>query len=96
MKHDENKDLQSIAKIAQSINKSEKTITISKYAIIGIRRWSKLDYLRHHCGWFVRIDKTTPVKGNKRLLIQTENVYVSDIDTYKKERRNSRKNNINE
>lgn len=49
-KHDENKDLRSIAKIAR-INYSNKTINYSKSTIIGIRRWGKIDFLINYCGW---------------------------------------------
>lgn len=49
-KHDENKDLRSIARIAR-IDYSNKTINYSKNTIIGIRRWGKIDFLVNYCGW---------------------------------------------
>lgn len=49
-KHDENKDLRSISRVAR-IDYSNKTIQASKSAIIGIHMWGKIDYLTHHCGW---------------------------------------------
>lgn len=50
VKHDENKDLRSIAKIAR-VDYSNKTINYSKSTIIGIRRWGKIDFLVNYCGW---------------------------------------------
>lgn len=50
VKHDENKDLRSIAKIAR-IDYSNKTINYSRSTIIGIRRWGKIDFLVNYCGW---------------------------------------------
>ena len=50
MKHDEAKDVRLLSKIAK-INQSNKTITIPKNAIIGNKRWGRLDYLCHYCGY---------------------------------------------
>lgn len=50
MKHDENKDLRSVARIAK-VNLSDKSIQCSKNAIIGIHMWGKIDFLTKHCGW---------------------------------------------
>ena len=50
MKHDENKDLKSVARIAK-INPGDKTIQCSKNATIGIHMWGKIDYLTKYCGW---------------------------------------------
>lgn len=49
-KHDENKDLRSIARVAR-IDYSNKTINYSKSTVIGIRRWGKIDFLVNYCGW---------------------------------------------
>jgi hypothetical protein len=49
-KHDENKDLRLISRIAK-IDYSNKTIQTSKSTIIGIRSWARIDYLTHYCGW---------------------------------------------
>lgn len=49
-KHDENKDLRSISRIAR-INYGSKTIQAAKTDIIGIHMWGKIDYLTHYCGW---------------------------------------------
>ena len=48
--HDENKDLRSVAQVCR-VNYSDKTITYDPNAMIGIRRWGKIDYLVHYCGW---------------------------------------------
>lgn len=48
--HDENKDLRSVARVCR-VNYSDKTITYDPNAMIGIRRWGKIDYLVHYCGW---------------------------------------------
>ena len=50
-KHDENKDLRSISRVAR-IDYGTKTILVSKTAIIGIHMWGKIDYLINHCGWY--------------------------------------------
>lgn len=50
MKHDENKDLKSVARIAK-INPGDKSIQCSKNATIGIHMWGKIDYLTKYCGW---------------------------------------------
>lgn len=62
MKHDENKDLKSISKIA-AINPGDKTIKCLKNCIIGIRRWGKIDFLTKHCGWHLIWDNS--VKPSK-------------------------------
>lgn len=49
-KHDENKDLRLISRIAK-VDYSNKTIQASKSSIIGNRRWGRIDYLIHYCGW---------------------------------------------
>lgn len=48
--HDENKDLRSVAQVCR-VNYSDKTISYDPNALIGIRRWGKIDYLVHYCGW---------------------------------------------
>lgn len=49
-KHDENRDLRSISKIAK-INPAQKSIECSKSATIGIHMWGRIDYLTKYCGW---------------------------------------------
>lgn len=49
-KHDENKDLRLIGRIAK-VNFADKTIQAPKTATIGIHMWGKIDFLRNYCGW---------------------------------------------
>lgn len=57
MKHDENKDLRSVSRIAK-VNLSDKTIRCSKSATIGIHMWGKIDFLTKYCGWYFFWDNT--------------------------------------
>lgn len=50
-KHDENKDIRFVSRIAK-IDYSNKTIQTSKTTPIGIRTWGRIDFLVNHCGWF--------------------------------------------
>ena len=50
MKHDEAKDVRLLSKIAK-INQSNKTIIIPENAIIGNKRWGRIDFLTHYCGY---------------------------------------------
>ena len=49
-KHDENRDLKSVARIGR-VNFSDKTIQCPKSATIGINMWGKIDFLTKYCGW---------------------------------------------
>lgn len=49
-KHDENKDIRLISRIAK-VNFADKTIQAPKTAIIGNKSWGRIDYLTHYCGW---------------------------------------------
>ena len=49
-KHDENKDLRLISRIAK-VDYFNKTIQAPKSSIIGIRSWGRIDFLTRHCGW---------------------------------------------
>lgn len=50
MKHDENKDIKLLSKIAK-IDERMKTIQIAKSQLIGNKRWGRLDFLTHYCGY---------------------------------------------
>lgn len=50
MKHDEAKDVRLLSKVAK-INPSNKTISIPNNAIIGNKRWGRLDFLCHYGGY---------------------------------------------
>ena len=74
-KHDENRDLRSVSKIAK-ISPAQKTIECSKTATNGIHMWGRIDYLTKYCGWvfiwnnnagtsygqFDNVDKSTRAK----------------------------------
>ena len=49
-KHDENKDLRLISRIAK-IDYSTKTIEAPKSTVIGIRSWGRIDFLTNYCGY---------------------------------------------
>ena len=58
-KHDENKCVRAIYKIARV---NGKIIEIAKNAIIGIHTWGKIDYLVKYCGYvLIRTNPTTTV-----------------------------------
>lgn len=60
-KHDENKDLRLVSRIAK-IDYSNKTIQAPKSAIIGIRTWGRIDYLAH-CGWIFIWNNTVHINS---------------------------------
>ena len=62
MKHDENKDLRSVSRIAK-INLGDKTIKASKNANIGIHMWGKIDFLTKYCGWHFIWNNSAGVGG---------------------------------
>lgn len=49
-KHDENKDVRLLSKIAK-IDERMKTIQIAKSQLIGNKRWGRIDFLTHYCGY---------------------------------------------
>ena len=57
VKHDENKDLKSFARIGK-VSIGNKTLKASKSATIGIRLWGRIDFLTHYCGWHFLWDNT--------------------------------------
>ena len=61
-KHDENKDLRLISRIAK-IDYSTKTIQTPKTAIIGIKSWGRIDFLTHYCGWHFIWNNNVNVSG---------------------------------
>ena len=62
-KHDENKDLRLVSRIAK-IDYSNKSIQAPKSAIIGIRTWGRIDYLTHYCGWTFIWNNNVSVRSN--------------------------------
>ena len=63
MKHDENKVLRSVSRIAK-IDYGSKSIKCSKNATIGIHMWGKIDYLTNYCGWYFNLDNSAGVGYN--------------------------------
>lgn len=49
-KHDENKDLRLVSRIAK-IDYINRTIQSPRSAIIGNKTWGRIDFLTHYCGW---------------------------------------------
>ena len=49
-KHDENRDIRSVSRIAK-VNSIDKSIQAPKTAVIGIHMWGKIDYLTNYCGY---------------------------------------------
>lgn len=62
MRHDENKDLRSVSRIAK-VNLGNKTIQASKNANIGIHMWGKIDFLTKYCGWHFIWNNSAGVGG---------------------------------
>lgn len=79
-KHDENKDIRLISRIAK-LDYINKTIQAPKSAIIGNTTWGRIDFLTHYCGWtFV---------WNNDIIISGRN--SSDNDNVKKRKREAKK-----
>ena len=77
MKHDEAKDVRLLSKVAK-VDVSNKIITIPANAIIGNKRWGRLDFLCHYCGYhLVRPDGTimsnAPTAEERRSKRDSEN-----------------------
>uniref|UniRef100_A0AAU8MH29 Uncharacterized protein n=1 Tax=Geladintestivirus 5 TaxID=3233137 RepID=A0AAU8MH29_9CAUD len=72
-KHDENKDLRSVSRICK-VNSFDKTLRVSKNAIIGIHMWGRIDFLTHYCGWTFIWDNTAGVGGYYDSETRTEQV----------------------
>ena len=80
-KHDENKDLRLVSRIAK-IDYSNKTIQASKSAIIGIKTLGRIDFLTHYCGWFFIWNNEVRITGHNM---------SSDDDTTTKRKRDAKK-----
>lgn len=62
-KHDENKDLRLVSKVA-NISLTNKTIKANKASGIGIKLLGRIDYLVNHCGWTFIYDNQVQVRAN--------------------------------
>ncbi len=79
-KHDENKDLSLVSRIAK-IDYSNKTIQAAKSAIIGNKTWGRIDFLTHYCGWYFIWNNEVRISGRNN----------SSDDTTKNRKREAKK-----
>lgn len=79
-KHDENKDLRLVSRIAR-IDNSNKTIQAPKSAIIGNTTWGRIDFLTHYCGWTLIWNNEVRISGRN----------FSDNDDIKNRKREAKK-----
>lgn len=84
-KHDENKDLRLLGSIAR-INFHNKTISISKTQLIGIKRWGRIDFLVNHCGWVL-------VRDGGAIIRKSNTKAVAKAKSRKKELKQAAKDN---
>lgn len=64
VKHDESKDLNSLKRVCR-VDFVNKTLSASKSTVIGIKRWGKIDYLTHYCGWVFLWDNAAVASAPK-------------------------------
>ena len=83
-KHDENKDLRLISRIAK-VDYSNKTIQAPKNAIIGIRSWGRIDFLKRYCGW--------TFFWNNNVKVSTRLATSDDIIKHKRDAKKAAKEN---
>ena len=50
-KHEENKVIVLLKRTGINVNQANKTINASKTQTIGNKRWGKIDFLCHYCGY---------------------------------------------
>lgn len=81
MKHDENKDLVTVARVVR-VDYSNKTLQAPKSAHIGIHTWGRIDYLVKHCGWFFIWNNNVSVKPIS---------VKADSDSYNSRKREAKK-----
>ena len=77
MKHDENKDVRLLSKIAK-VNQGSKTITIPTSVQIGNKRWGRIDFLVNYCGYH---------------LVRPDGIIMSNAPSAEKERKKRDKQN---
>lgn len=83
-KHDENKDLRLISRIAK-IDYSTKTIQAPRSTVIGIRSWGRIDFLTRHCGW--------SFFWNNNVKVSTRLVTSDDVIKHKRDAKKAAKEN---
>lgn len=71
-KHDENKDIRLVSRIAK-VDYSDKTIQTSKSTIIGNKTWGRIDFLCHYCGWTFIWNNSVRI-NNKYIVNDNDNI----------------------
>ena len=83
-KHDENKDLRLISRIAK-IDYAYKTIQAPKTSTIGIRSWGRIDFLTKYCGYIFL--------WNNSIKIATKLATNDDVIKHKRDAKKAAKEN---
>lgn len=83
-KHDENKDLRLISRIAK-IDYAYKTIQAPKTSTIGIRSWGRIDFLTNYCGYIFL--------WNNSIKIATKLATNEDVIKHKRDAKKAAKEN---
>ena len=83
-KHDENKDLRLISRIAK-IDYAYKTIQAPKTSTIGIRSWGRIDFLTNYCGYVFL--------WNNSIKIATKLATNDDVIKHKRDAKKAAKEN---
>lgn len=83
-KHDENKDLRLISRIAK-IDYAYKTIQAPKTSTIGIRSWGRIDFLTNYCGYIFL--------WNNSIKIATKLATNDDVIKHKRDAKKTAKEN---
>lgn len=99
-KHDENKDLRSIARVCR-VDYSDKSITYNPNTLIGIKRWGKIDFLVNYCGWHLYCSRSAGFGGYVKQNTTSVTTYARDSKrsakehklTNKTKRGNNKRNN---
>lgn len=87
-KHDENKDVRLLSRIAKISN--DKTIKISKSQTIGIHAWAKIDYLTHYCGYVLIWDNSAGIGMSLSASERADNVKKNAKKAAKRENTNTK------
>ena len=85
-KHDENKDLRLISRIAK-VSYYDKTIKAPKSSIIGNRSWGRIDFLVHYCGWMFYWDNSVNI--NTKLINNSDDSAIKHKRDAKKAARDN-------
>ena len=92
-RHDENKDLKSVSRIAK-LNYGDKTIRVPNKDAVGIHTWGKIDFLVKYCGWHYIYDKSAGVGGYHGYINNTidYNTMKKNLKKEKKEKKSVKSN----